>query len=196
MGLAALIPKNSHRGGAAGFRCGEYRIRMSITLQAAVQLGQCFLQRLYNLLRQHLTQVRPGNTGAVGRLHTAGAGTGPVVEKISHQLGRSQIATAACIVGCPFDFPLPVHTRQGAVPQEILRIYCYQQGRVGILSVPVRIAHAVGDHPAPFGSRRHHITAGAHAEGVHTLFIQMLHQLIVRRGQHRIVLSVLSFVDH
>ena len=138
-------------------------------------------------------QIAPVNTGTVGGVYRTRTGTCFSNQEVTHPLGRCPVA-AADLEGSFLNLPLPVHTAQGSLIREVRGIHRYQQSCVSIFSIPVRIAHAIGDHPAFFGGCRHHITAGTHAEGINRTVIQMLHQLIVRRGQHGIYLAILGHI--
>ena len=167
---------------------------MGKALQILLQLGNRFRQCLGDLLRQYIVQVTPYHTGPIGGLHRSRPHRGLARQKVAHQL-RRRMVIATHAESRFFDLPLPVHAGQWAISRQILRIHRHQQSRVGILTGPVRIAHAVGHYPPLFRGGRHHIAAGAHAEGVHRILVQMLHQLVVRRGQDRIALTVLGKVN-
>ena len=88
-----------------------------------------------------------------------------------------------------------MHTAQNALIRKIVGMDGNQQGSIGISPCPVRITHAIGDHTTVFGSGCHHITAGAHTEGIHRAILQMLHQFIICRGQRRMLTTVLGYID-
>ena len=108
---------------------------------------------------------------------------------------RRGAVAATDAVGVFLDLPLPAHPAENAFVGEIGGIHRHQQRRVGVFPVPVGIAHAVGNHPAFLAGRRHHVSSRTHAEGVHRLPVQMLHQLIIRQGQGGIFAAVLGDVD-
>ena len=109
-------------------------------------------------------------------------------------MGRGTVA-ARKLIGRLLYLTLPVHPAQGAFFRENSGIHGHKQCRIGVLPVPVRIAHAVGHRAALFRGCRHHKAAGAHAEGIYRAVFQVLHQLIVRRGQMGILPAVLGLVD-
>ena len=139
-------------------------------------------------------KVAPSHPGAVGGADTAPAGAGPVRQKVAHGLGRGPVA-AADLISPLLNFPLPAHSAQSSLIGKIGGVHRHQQGRVGVLPFPVSIAHAVGDDAPGFTGRRHHMTARAHTEGVHRGILQMLHQLVVRRGQGCRFRAVLGKID-
>ena len=80
------------------------------------------------------------------------------------------------------------------------KIFCTdadQQCRIGVFFITGISAHAVGDDPSRFGSRRHHPTAGAHAKSICRAAVwQMNRQFIIRRAQtSHFFFAVLGFVN-
>ena len=139
-------------------------------------------------------QVAPVYAGAIGGDHGCRTGAGSACQKVPYGLGWGSVA-AADPVGIFLHLPLPLHSPKGARIGEVRRIQCHQQRGVGIFSIPVGIAHAVGHHPTLLRGRSHHEAPGTHTEGIYRLGIQMLRQLIVRRGQRRADHAVLGSVD-
>ena len=135
------------------------------------------------------------DAGPIGGLHTATARAGLSLQEICYPLGRCHIA-AGLPVSRLLNAALPMHAGQRIIAAKVGRIHRNQQRGVGIVPCPVGIAHAVGDDAALFRCRSHHITAGTHAEGIHRAVGKVLHQLIIRRGQRRILTAVLRQIHH
>ena len=116
-------------------------------------------------------------------MHSAWADGGAPRQKVPHPLGRGPVVPTPQSVGCRLQLPLEGDTRQGIFrPAIVLWRHVHQQAAIDILLVPGEFAHAVGDHPLRLRSGRHHLPAGADAEGVgRPAAGQMAGELVGRR---------------
>ncbi len=95
--LAALIPENPHRGRAAGLRPGEHTGSLGKSGQLLIQQGQGLLQSLGYPLGQHLMQIAPVDTRAIGRRNLPRSGAGASGQEITQLMGRGAVAAAELI---------------------------------------------------------------------------------------------------
>ena len=129
-------------------------------------------------------QIAQRHAGTVAGRYIAQGSAGAPCQEILQPLRRGAVIAAAGLKGAGFNLPLPIHATQGTLVWKILRLERHQQRGVGIFAVPGGIAHAVGHHAAFLRGGGHHLSAGAHAEGVGRGAVGQMHiELVVRRGQ-------------
>ena len=152
----------------------ELRVSGAVsTASGAAKPGSCrsrrghgLLQRVGELLRQHVVQVARGERrdGRSGGYRPAAA-DGRCARKSPSQLRRRVIVRAAEAEGRPAR-SAPARACRRAAPGSGKSSGCQrdQQGSVGVFAAARGIAHAVRDDAAGLRGRGDHMAAGAHAE--------------------------------
>ena len=155
------------------------------------------MQVIGDEIRQAAADIAEDDAGFVAGQHGAGGGAGLAGKQIFHALaGRAQAAGG--FKGRALNAPLEGHARQRMIAAEILRANAHQHGGIGIAPVAGMMAHAVHVHAARLAGSVDHLSAGAHAEGVHAALIRRGHiELVLRRRQGGMsrVAPVLRTVD-
>ena len=157
----------------------------------------------------------------VRRLHPAHTGAGAARHKVAHTLAGGTVVATAQLVSAALPLALQHHPAQrvkaarsvGGVQAHrakqgfkhswvggvVARVNAHHQAGIGIALVARILAHAVGHHPARFGSGRHHRAARAHAKAVDAAPIAgVVHQFVIGRAQHGVtgVCAPARAVDH
>ena len=164
--LSALIPQDTNRRGGAGLHRRQKGIRLGIAPELPLQQGQRLLHGLREKRRQTVMEVAPRDAGAIAGQHRSRPRGGAVGQKVLHPLAGSQESAAPQPEGRLLQLPLPPPP-PGGDPSPSPPVDAHQHPAVDVLAAAGVVAHAGGHHTPRLRGRRHHLSAGANAEGEH-----------------------------
>ena len=191
--MKVVAARDAQRRRGARFHAGQHRVGHVKALDLLAKGRQGFAHRRNRIARQRTGQVGEVHTRLVRRLHAAQRGGRTGSQKVTDQLARRFVSTAAQRVGLGLKLALKSNARQrmhrlagNRAFYKISRCNAHHDAGIGIALVARILAHAVGHHAADFRGGGHHRAARAHAKTVDAAAIgSVVHQLVVGRAQQR-----------